>query len=98
MRTSAESFTCPICGKSLSRAIVYGNRDEMIVSCENCGKYGITREYYEDYIEVAPADYKQQVEAFLKNHKSDELRPFISARSPYAPEGFKRFSWSAAAR
>lgn len=98
MRTNVESPTCPICGKALSREIVHGDRDELIVSCENCGKYGMTCDYYEDYIEFAPADYKQHVEAFLQNHKADELGPFISARSPYAPEGYKRISWSAVAK
>ena len=50
------SDKCPVCGTPLDKEIIIGSRDEMIVSCENCGKYGMTRVYYEDYIETAQSE------------------------------------------
>lgn len=85
---------CPICGSSLPRDIFFDDRDNLIIFCENCGKFGLTVEYYEDEIKTASDEYKGLVRSFLESHKFDLLRPLISYFLAPAPEGYKNYLWS----
>ena len=96
--TAMDLHLCPICGSSLARDIVFDDRDNLIIACNNCGQYGLTSECYEDEIVPANEGDKQCVGSFLKNHNSDQLRPFISYLPVPAPEGYKNYLWSQAAR
>jgi len=67
----------------------------MMISCGNCGKFGLTAVYYEDFIESANNGYNERLKTFLQRHKSDPKRPLISYNNlTVTPEGFKNYTWS----
>lgn len=89
---------CPICGATLFKKSFLDQRDSLHVECQFCGKYAITDVCYEDKIDLWNEGQKQRVSVFLKNHKSDQQRPFISCFPVTAPEGYKNYVWSQVAR
>lgn len=85
---------CPICGSLLSRKSALDQHDNLLVTCQFCGSFGITAEYYEDVIETADEEYKQRVKTFLNTHKSEQQRPLISYLLVSVPKGYKNYRWS----
>ena len=84
---------CPICGAELKNEVFCNeHNDALIVECVACGKYAMSREFYEDHVEQAPKDTsREKLTVFLKKHKSDKLRPFFSQYRVAVPDGFTNY-------
>ena len=79
---------CPICESNINFNIQTGTRDEIIVRCDCCGKYAISAEFYEDYIESNSKDIrKSEIASYLYYHKSGRTTPYICEDSADVPSG-----------
>ena len=85
----ANQKACPVCGKELSKEIRIDNRDIIYVVCDTCGKYAMSAEFYEDYIETEKK--QEKTTAFLSAHKNDTIPPFLS-NQPCSIQGYKNYS------
>jgi len=65
---------CIICGQELKDEITIGNSDELCVNCDSCGKYKITREFFDDFLLRDDSEKtKGQMQTYIRsqydNHK-----------------------------
>lgn len=84
---------CPACTADLKTAIRIGDRYEINVNCDTCGKYVMSRELFEDYLENdRDGFHTQNLKGFLSKHKADQLRPWLTKAPVSCPEGYKNYS------
>ena len=86
---------CPVCDAELKKEIIccYQN-DTIIVECDDCGKYAMSKEFYEDHVEQASkTNNREKMVVFLKKHKADQLHPFFSEAPIQVANGFKNYPY-----
>jgi hypothetical protein len=87
-----ELLKCPVCKADLQKAIRTGDRDEIIVICDICGKFVMSAELFEDYLENDQTGFHaQNLKDFLRSHKADKLRPWLTKAPGSCPEGYKNY-------
>lgn len=70
---------CLLCQKELKKEIFSGSRDEYRVDCDCCGKYAISREFYDDNLEKdTDGTIKKSICAFVKTKQNDKYITCIS--------------------
>ncbi len=80
---------CPICGKKLEKEIFINNCDGYQIACEQCGEYGMSAIFVEDYLEQPQQeDCKARMAAFLQKYSQKE-RPFFCYLAAPAPSGYR---------
>lgn len=86
---------CPICDAKLKNEIVVNERnDAIIVECADCGKFAMSDAFCEDHVAPKSKDTnRKKLTVFLKNHKSDKLRPFFSQNWIAVPDGYKNYPY-----
>ena len=86
---------CPICGTNLKSDIGDGLMGQLYVNCDTCGKFALSEDYYEDYIERKNSIVsKSEVASYLYYHKSDRIRPYFCSDTDNIPSGYRRVSVS----
>lgn len=69
-RNTMNKRKCPCCGMELELDVKQGLCDEYIVDCSNCGRYALSYEFYEDYIDcLQPRVNLSKIAAYLDAHK-----------------------------
>ncbi len=88
-----NTFACPACHSALQKEIRFGDRDEIIVECPRCGRFAISRELFEDYLENdKDGFYAQNMTSFLSLHKGDKLRPLLTKNTCPCPDGYQNYA------
>ena len=85
----ADIKNCPVCKKELKEKGKVGDVDEIYINCEHCGEYAMTREFCDDAVINTTDEQRVILSAFLKSHKDDRLKPYLSNDKVAVPEGFK---------
>lgn len=86
---------CPICGTALKSDIGDGLLGQLYVNCDTCGKFALSEDYYEDYIEIKnPPVSKSEVASYLYYHKDDRVHPYFCSDTDNIPSGYRRVSVS----
>lgn len=85
---------CPICGSDLEQDIKQGYNDELIVSCNHCGKYAMSYEFYSDFIDRPCIRINlARIAAYLSNHKNSAVIPCICESANAASEKYNFVSF-----
>ena len=86
---------CPICGTELKDEMICDDYNDAIIAvCIDCGKFAMSREFYEDHVEPELMDTNRaKLAIFLAKHKQDKLRPFFSQNWGPVADGFKNYPY-----
>ena len=86
---------CPICGAELKDEMICNARNDAIITeCVACGKFAMSREFYEDHVEPESGNINRaKLAVFLAKCKHDKLRPYFSQNWVAVPDGFKNYPY-----
>ena len=81
---------CPICEADVRYNVSTGERDEIIVRCDRCGKYAMSAEFYEDYIEQDRlGSKKSEIASYLYYHSNNTTVPCICGNHATTAAGYR---------
>ena len=76
----------------MQKEIRTGERDVIIVIFDTGGKYVMSAELFEDYLENDRAGFHtQNLKGFLSSHNADQLWPWLTKAPDSCPEGYKNY-------